>query len=231
MKNPTDIVSEFLQNTAPDKIEAAAERLIAEDAIYISLSFDNPELKKILPWTGTSKGREAYTSTFIRVARYWTVEDFSVSALFGTAEDVAVFGSFTYRSNTAGILSLSLLDSCKVREDKIVYFQFMEDTFASSRSFSSGGAWTIKTDPNGPEYLTIDRCQNTAVRRCHVRTTRSSDRLRPRIIHERNQATCALHFCCRGSGHHQCARAAIQDRPVARHEGWRTHLPGEGYAR
>jgi hypothetical protein len=41
----------------------------------------------------------------------------------------------------------------KVRNDKIVYFQFMEDTFASSRSFSSGGAWTIKTDPDGPEYL------------------------------------------------------------------------------
>ena len=154
MNNPTDIVSEFLQNTAPDKIEAAAERLIAEDAIYISLSFDNPELKKILPWTGASKGREAYTSTFIRVARYWTVEDFSVLALFGTGEDVAVFGSFTYRSNTRGKSFRSPFSiHAKVRDDKIVYFQFMEDTFASSRSFSSGGAWTIKTDPNGPEYL------------------------------------------------------------------------------
>jgi len=33
-----------------------------------------------------------------------------------------------------------------------VYFQFMEDTFASARSFSRKGKWTIKTDPNGPEF-------------------------------------------------------------------------------
>jgi uncharacterized protein len=154
MKNPTDIVTEFLQNTAPDKVEGAADRLVAEDATYISLSFDNPELKKILPWTGTAKGREAYTSTFIRVARYWTVEDFSVSASFGTGEDVAVFGSFTYRSNTRGKSFRSPFSiHAKVRDDKIVYFQFMEDTFASSRSFSSGGSWKIKTDPNGSEYM------------------------------------------------------------------------------
>lgn len=153
MSNPVDIVHEFLQNTAPDKVEAAAERLVAEDAEYVSLNFDNRELQKILPWTGTSKGREAYTSTFIGVAKYWTIEDFAVTALFGAGEDVAVFGSFTYRSNARGKSFRSPFSiHAKVRAGKIAYLQFMEDTFASSRSFSSGGTWTIKTDPQGPEF-------------------------------------------------------------------------------
>lgn len=150
---PTEIVAEFLQNTAPDKIEAATERLVAEDAIYISLNFDNPELKQILPWTGTAKGREAYSSAFIGVAKHWTIEDFQIESLFGSGENVAVFGSFTYRSNTRGKSFRSPFSiHARVRDGQIVHFQFMEDTFASSRSFSSGGTWTIKTDPEGPEY-------------------------------------------------------------------------------
>ena len=41
------VVMDFLSNTAPDKVEAAATRLVAPNAVYISLNFDNPELKKI----------------------------------------------------------------------------------------------------------------------------------------------------------------------------------------
>lgn len=149
----TQVVTEFLSNTAPDKIEAAVARLVAEDATYISLNFDNADLKKVLPWTGTQKGRKAYTSTFLGVAKYWTVEDFKIFDLFGVGENVAVFGSFTYRSNARGKSFTSPFSvHAKVKNGQIVHFMFMEDTFASSRSFSSGGAWTIKTDPNGPEF-------------------------------------------------------------------------------
>lgn len=149
----TKIVTEFLSNTAPDKIEAATLRLVAEDATYISLNFDNPDLKKVLPWTGTQKGREAYISTFIGVANYWAIEDFKIFDLFGAGENVAVFGSFTYRSNTRGKTFTSPFSvHAKVKDGKIVYFMFMEDTFASSRSFSSAGTWTIKTNPSGPEF-------------------------------------------------------------------------------
>ncbi|KQP05348.1 hypothetical protein ASF45_11070 [Pseudorhodoferax sp. Leaf265] len=149
----TRIVAEFLQNTAPEKIEAATNRLVAEDATYISLNFDNPELKKVLPWTGTQKGRQAYITTFTGVAKLWTIEDFKIFDLFGAGENVAVFGSFTYRSNARGKSFTSPFSvHAKVKNGKIVYFLFMEDTFASSRSFSSGGTWTIKTDANGPEF-------------------------------------------------------------------------------
>jgi hypothetical protein len=61
---------------------------MAEDAIYISLDFEDPELKRVIPWTGTSSGPEAFISTFTRVATYWTIEAFEISDLFGSAEDV-----------------------------------------------------------------------------------------------------------------------------------------------
>jgi len=99
---PTDVVKDFLQNTAPDKVQAAARRLVADDATYISLNFDNPELKKILPWTGTSKGQRPFIDTGTRVAGYWTIEEFNVTELFGAGENVAVFGSFRYRSVSLG---------------------------------------------------------------------------------------------------------------------------------
>jgi hypothetical protein len=38
-----------------------------------------------------------------------------------------------------------------VRDGKIVYFQFMEDTFATAASFKSGGSSKFHSDPNGKE--------------------------------------------------------------------------------
>jgi len=92
------VVMGFLSNTAPDKVAAAATRLVAPDAVYVSLSFDNPELKRIEPWTGTAKGPGAYSSTFLQVAEYWTIEDFTIADKLASGEDIAIFGKFTYRS-------------------------------------------------------------------------------------------------------------------------------------
>lgn len=153
MTQQTEVIADFLNNTAPDKIEAAAQRLVAKDATYISLNFSNPGLQKILPWAGTSHGPEAFISTFVGVAKYWTIENFEVTSLFGADDEVAVFGSFTYRSNTVGHSFTSPFSiHARVAGGKITYFQFMEDTFASARSFSSGGTWTIQTDPQGPIF-------------------------------------------------------------------------------
>ena len=63
-----------------------------------------------------------------------------------------MFGSFTYRSNPRGKSFTSPFSiHAKVKGGRIVYFLFMEDTFASSRSFRSTGTWSIKTEANGPE--------------------------------------------------------------------------------
>src|ERR1700687_1549861 len=80
-------VMDFLSNTAPDKVEAAANRLVAPDATYVSLNFSNPELKKIMPWTGTDKGPRAYSGTFLGVANYWKIDDFTVTDKFASGEE------------------------------------------------------------------------------------------------------------------------------------------------
>jgi hypothetical protein len=153
MTSPIDVIKELLENTAPDKVDAASSRLIADDLTYISLNFNNPELKQILPWTGTWKGQYTLSAVFKRVAQFWTIEDFKVASLFGAGEDVAVFGEFTYRSNTTKKAFRSpFAIHAKVRDRKIVYFLFMEDTFASARSFSTEGTWTIKTELQAEPY-------------------------------------------------------------------------------
>jgi hypothetical protein len=42
-----NILMEFLSNTAPDKVEAAADRLVAPDATYVSLNFSNHRKRRI----------------------------------------------------------------------------------------------------------------------------------------------------------------------------------------
>lgn len=150
---PLDVVKAFLTHTSPETIADAAQKLVAPDATYVSLSFSNPELKQIEPWAGTSKGPQVFISTFTRVAQYWKIVDFKVTDMFASGENVAVFGHFTYRSVAVGKQfnsPFSIL--AKVKDSKITYFQFMEDTYASASSFRTGGSWQIKTDPNGKRY-------------------------------------------------------------------------------
>lgn len=143
------VVMEFLANTAPDKVEAAAQRLAAPDATYVSLNFDNPELKKILPWTGTNKGPKAFSSLFMQVSDYWKIEDFTISTKIASGEDVAIFGKFTYRSVAVDQVFTSPFSiHAKVRDGKMTDFQFMEDTYASASSFRQSGSWTVKTSMN-----------------------------------------------------------------------------------
>ncbi|MCU1737982.1 MULTISPECIES: nuclear transport factor 2 family protein [unclassified Pseudomonas] len=147
------VLQEFLGNTSPDKVVAAAQRLVADDATFISLNFNDTELKNIEPWAGTGNGPKAFSSTFIGVAKYWKVESFSVTDMFGSGQDVAVFGAFELRSKGLGKLVKSPFSiHAKVKDGKIVYFQFMEDTYASASSFRQSGSWIIKNDPLSPSH-------------------------------------------------------------------------------
>ncbi|WP_233787656.1 nuclear transport factor 2 family protein [Pseudomonas yangonensis] len=147
------VVMEFLANTAPDKVEAAAEKLAAPDATYVSLNFDNPELREIMPWTGTNKGPKAFSSLFLQVQDYWKIEDFTISTKIASGEDVAIFGKFTYRSVAVDQVFTSPFSiHAKVRDGKMTYFQFMEDTYASASSFRQSGSWTVKTSANSAPF-------------------------------------------------------------------------------
>jgi uncharacterized protein len=146
---PVEIVKALLEGrTDPNRVN----ELCAPDVTYVSLNYEDPDLKKSMPWCGTSHGPKAVVETFIRVGQYWTVDDFTPQAIFGEGEHVAVFGSMTL---TSTVLRKKVTSPfaiwCRVVQGKVHYMQFMEDTFATSSSFRSGGTWTFRSNPAGGE--------------------------------------------------------------------------------
>jgi uncharacterized protein len=149
-RTTVDVVRQLLENVRnPDVMRS----LVADDATYVSLNYEDVDLKKILPWTGTSTGPQAFIDTFGRVFQYWDIQRFEVKELFGAGENVAVFGTFTFKSKTLGKVATSPFSIlAKVKGQKIVYFQFMEDTFATAGTFKVSGAWKVRSDPKGTEF-------------------------------------------------------------------------------
>src|ERR1700756_5571263 len=97
--NLTAVLQEVLQNTTNLKV---LRQLMTPDVTYISLNFDNPELKKVMPWTGTHKGPQELSDVFGAIQRYWKTLDFKVTDSIEQGSRVAFFGSFTYKSNATG---------------------------------------------------------------------------------------------------------------------------------
>jgi uncharacterized protein len=147
--SPTEVVSLILSD--PRNIEHLRP-LVSEDFTYVSLNYEDSDLKKIMPWCGTSRGVESLVKTFVDVGRYWRANEFSIETIFGQGANVAVFGRFTYTSTVLSkTVSSPFAIFAKVSDGRCNYMQFMEDTFATGASFRSGGAWTFRSDPLGGE--------------------------------------------------------------------------------
>lgn len=148
---PIDVVRAILAN--PTDLGSVRE-LVAPDVTYVSLNYDNPELKRIMPWAGTQTGPEAIVSTYGRVGRYWTNEGFDVEDIFASGGTVAVFGRFTYRSVTLGrAVTSPFAILARVHDGKLTYMQFLEDTFGTAQTFRTGGTAVFRADPDGGEIL------------------------------------------------------------------------------
>ena len=148
-RTPKEVLKAIIDN--PTSIENLSS-LVAQDATYVSLNFENPELKRIMPWAGTSRGPQAIQQTFKDVGRYWANEAFEEIAFFGDDRYAALFGRMTYRSVALGKQVTSpFAVYIEVADGLCRHMQFMEDTFATAGSFRSGGAWTIQSDPSGGE--------------------------------------------------------------------------------
>ena len=145
----TEVIQTILNDpTNPEVVH----RLVAPDATYVSLNFDNPDLRRMIPWAGTRTGPEAVLDTYTQVNRFWSSEAFEIGELFGEGENVAVFGRFTYRSTTLGkAITSPFAILAKVRNGQVVLMQFMEDTFGTAATFRSGGVATYRSDPDGDE--------------------------------------------------------------------------------
>ena len=148
-REPKEIVKALLQGIREPGV---VEEVCAPDVTYVSLNYSNPDLHKLMPWCGTGHGAKAISKTFHDVARYWSVDSFAPEVIFGEGENVAVFGRFTYTSTKLRkTITTPFSIFCKVTGGKVVYMQFMEDTFCTASSFRSGGTWKFQSDPDGGE--------------------------------------------------------------------------------
>jgi uncharacterized protein len=148
-RNPIDVVKAVLADPANLEIVSG---LVADDATYVSLNYDNPDLKKIMPWAGTGHGPRGIVDAFAKVGKYWERQAFEIKEAFGSGENVAVFGSFTYKSNTLGkVVTSPLAILSKVVGGKLTYMQFMEDTFGTASTFRTRGVWHFESNPAGGE--------------------------------------------------------------------------------
>lgn len=128
----TSVLQQLLSNATNPAVVAD---LTTADVSYVSLNFDDPDLKKILPWTGTHKGRQAIVDSYTGVQTFWKTIDLKINDTIEQENRVAFFGSFTYESNTTGrrITSpFALL--ARFEEGKITYLQFLEDTYGTAAS-------------------------------------------------------------------------------------------------
>ena len=116
--NLTEVLGKLLQDAISPETN---KQFITPDSTYVSLTFDNPELKKIMPWAGTHKGPQSVLEAFAGMQSLWKTLDLKVTDTIEQGELVAYFGTFTYKSNTAGkeITSPFNLPSSPMRDSKV----------------------------------------------------------------------------------------------------------------
>jgi hypothetical protein len=144
--SPIEVVGQWLQNLAnPDVIN----KVVAPDATYVSLNTEDTELKKIMPWAGTSVGPQAFIENLTGIFTHWDTEAFNVSTMFASDENVAVFGDFRYKSKSLGkVVASPFAIWVKVVDGKVTYLRFLEDSYATAASFRKDGTWTVQTKAN-----------------------------------------------------------------------------------
>jgi uncharacterized protein len=148
---PIDIVRSILDN--PRSLQHVRP-LVSENFTYVSLNYENDDLKTIMPWCGTNVGVESLVKTFVDVDRFWHVDSFSIETIFAEDDNVAVFGRFTYTSTVLNKpVKSPFAIFARVSNGRCSHMQFMEDTFATAASFRSGGAWRFRSDPSGEEVI------------------------------------------------------------------------------
>ena len=150
-KSNIEIVRELLAGATKADV---VHRLVADEAVYVSLTFNNPELQKLMPWAGThADGRAAILKTFQDVNTFWTIEDFDIRQIFGEGENVAVFGSFTVHSVKLDKTFVSpFAVYARVKDGHVTHMQYLEDTFGTGSTFRSGGVWKFQSNPAAGEF-------------------------------------------------------------------------------
>jgi ketosteroid isomerase-like protein len=143
--SPIQVVGRWLQNLLDPEV---INSVVASDATYVSLNTENPELTRIMPWAGTSRGPQAFLGNLSEMFTRWENQAFKVTTMFASGENVAVFGDFRYKSNSLGkVVTSPFSILVKVFDGKVTYLQFFEDSYATAASFRKDGSWIVQTEP------------------------------------------------------------------------------------
>ena len=122
--SPIEVVGQWLQNLLDPEV---VNRVVAPDATYVSLNTEDGELNKIMPWAGTSHGPQAFLDNLGAMFSRWENQEFNVTTMFASDENVAVFGDFRYKSNSLGkVVSSPFSILVKVVDGKVTCLQFLE---------------------------------------------------------------------------------------------------------
>jgi uncharacterized protein len=149
-----NVANRWLQNLLDP---AVVNEVVAPDATYVSLNTEDEELMRIMPWTGTSHGPKAFLDNLGMMFKRWENQAFNVSTMFGSGDNVAVFGDFQYRSHSLDkIVKSPFSVLLKVVDGKVVYLQFLEDSYATASSFRKAGSWIIQTEPGAEPFVVPD---------------------------------------------------------------------------
>jgi uncharacterized protein len=145
-----EVVGQWLENLLDPEV---VNSVVAPDAIYVSLNTDNPELHKIMPWAGTSRGPRAFLDNLGMMFTRWENQAFNVTTMFASDENVAVFGDFRYKSHSLGkVVSSPFSILVTVVDGKVTYLQFLEDSYATASSFRKDGSWVVQTEPGAEPF-------------------------------------------------------------------------------
>jgi ketosteroid isomerase-like protein len=145
-----EVVGQWLENLLDPEV---VNSVVAPEAIYVSLNTDNPELHKIMPWAGTSRGPRAFLDNLGMMFTRWENQAFNVTTMFASDENVAVFGDFRYKSHSLGkVVSSPFSILVKVVDGKVTYLQFLEDSYATASSFRKDGSWVVQTEPGAEPF-------------------------------------------------------------------------------
>jgi len=148
--SPIEVVGQWMQNLLdPDVVHS----VVAPDATYVSLNTEDAELNKIMPWAGTSHGPQAFLDNLGTMFSRWENQAFNVTTMFGSDENVAVFGDFRYKSNSLGkVVTSPFSILVKVVDGQVTYLQFLEDSYATAASFRKDGTWTVQTEAGAEPF-------------------------------------------------------------------------------
>jgi glyoxylase-like metal-dependent hydrolase (beta-lactamase superfamily II)/ketosteroid isomerase-like protein len=126
---------EYLVNGAP---------MTGSDGTLAPLS---PACHAALPWLGLYRGRKALEGFLAHMHRNLDVIAFGPREVIAQGEKAAAFGWFRLRALATGrTADIAYSIHVELRDNRIIKYHFLENTFDVAVTFHAGGWWLMNTD-------------------------------------------------------------------------------------